>query len=223
MSRFDAVVCGLGNIGAHLVAHLARLATVRRILLVDPQRYEAANLRTQDISRGDVGRPKATAQARRLRRIDPTLAVTAFVGGIEDVPLAHLAARVLVTCLDSRAARRIASRSAWRVGVPWVDSGVRGAELLARVTVYLPAPDAPCFDCALSERDYAHLEQTYPCAGAVAAAPTGAPSGLGALAAAMQALECEKLLAGRSEQAAVGREVIVSTLAHRHFRHPPRP
>jgi molybdopterin/thiamine biosynthesis adenylyltransferase len=215
MSRFDAVVCGLGNIGAHLVSHLARLASVRRILLVDPQRYEAANLRTQDIVRADVGRPKATVQARRLRRIDPTLAVTAFVGSIEDVPLGRLAARVLVSCLDSRAARRTLGAIAWRHQVPMVDAGVRGEDLLARVTVYVPGLDASCYECAFSERDYANLEQVHPCAGGAVAAPTGAPSGLGALAAALQALECDKLLTGRPEHAAVGRQVTMCALTHR--------
>jgi hypothetical protein len=47
--------------------------------------------------------------------------------------------------------------------------------------------------------------------------PTNAPSGLGALAASLQALECQKLLAGQWDDVAVGRQVTISALGHRHY------
>jgi len=203
-----------GNIGSHVVAHLARSTGVRRITLIDHDLYDDTNLRSQDIRRRDVGRPKVTVQARRLREIDPTLEIEALATSVEAVPLGRLRCDVLLAGVDSRAARRAINALAWRLGVPWIDAGVNGEELLARINVYVPGAGQPCYECAWSDRDYETLEQAYPCAGATPAA-TNAPSALGALAGALQVLECRTLLAGDWEQVAVGRQVTVSARGHR--------
>jgi len=212
------VVVGAGGaIGSHLVPHLGRMAGIRRVTLIDHDVYEAKNLASQDITRRDLGRPKAMGQARRLRRIAPEITATAVAERVEDVPLGLLHGDVLLACLDSRAARRTVNLCAWRLGVPWIDAGVRREDLLARVNVYRPGPDEPCLECAWEDRDYETAEQAYPCAADEGPAPTNAPSGLGALAAALQALECEKLLAGRHEHVAAGSQVTISALGHRHY------
>ena len=125
---------------------------------------------------------------------------------------------MILAGLDSREARRYANQAAWRLGVPWIDAGVEAGGLLARVNVYMPGPDAPCLECAWDQRDYDGLEQQYPCLGA-AGAPhaTNAPSSLGALAAALQATECAKLLDGRAERAAAGRQVLLDALYHKFY------
>lgn len=222
------VVIGAGgNIGSHLVTHLARLPGVRRILLVDQDYYSESNLGSQDIRRRDVGRPKATVQARRLREIDARITVEAVLASVETVALGKLRCDVMLACVDSRAARRAISALAWRLGVPWIDAGVNGPELLARMNVYTPGPEQPCYECAMDDGDYATLEQAYPCLGGESSvAPTNAPSALGALAAALQALECRKLLAGAREEVAVGKQVTVCARTHRElvtaFRPNPR-
>ena len=58
------------------------------------------------------------------------------------------------------------------------------ADSLARVSVFLPGPAQPCFECAWDEKDYQSLEVKRPC-GAEVAERTGAPPFLGALAAAL--------------------------------------
>ena len=211
------VVGAGGNIGSHLVPHLGRMPGVRRVTLLDRDVYEKKNLASQDITRYDLGKPKATVQARRLRRINPALAVTAIVEAVENVPLGLLRGDLLLACLDSRAARRSVNLSAWRLGRPWIDAGVRGEELLARLNVYVPGPGQPCLECAWDARDYETLEQAYPCAGEDAPPATNAPSGLGALAASLEALECQKWLAGERERVAVGQQVTISALTHRHY------
>jgi molybdopterin/thiamine biosynthesis adenylyltransferase len=209
------VVGAGGNIGSQTVPHVARMAGVRRVTLIDSGVYEEKNLTSQAIEPPDVGRPKAILQARRLHAINPALSVTAVGDVVANVPLGLLRGDVVLACLDSRAARCAVNLSAWRLGIPWIDSGVHGAELLARVNVYLPGPEQPCYECAFDARDYEMLEQSYPCAGQDTPPATNAPSGLGALAAALQVLECQKLLAGNHAQLAVGRQVTISALAHR--------
>jgi molybdopterin/thiamine biosynthesis adenylyltransferase len=211
------IVVGAGNIGSHALPHVGRMPGVRCVTLVDRDLYDEKNLVSQDITRRDVGRPKAVVQARRLRAINPALAVTAIVEAVANVPLGLLRGDVMLACLDSRAARRIVNVSAWRLGMPLIDAGVNGEELLARVNVYLPGVDQPCLECAFDEADYQTLEQEYPCGGQGTPRATNAPSGLGALAAALQVLECQKVLAGQRELLAVGKQVVISALAHRHF------
>ena len=212
------VVLGAGgHIGSHLVPHLGRMRGIARVRLVDPDVYEARNVLGQDIVPSDVGQPKSVVQGRRLGQINPALEVTAIVDRLENVPLGALRADVLLGCLDSRAPRRSLNLVAWRLGVPWIDAGVNGGELLARMNVHVPGPGRPCLECAWDGRDYELLEQAYPCADEPATPATNAPSGLGALVASLQALECRKLLDGDHDHVAIGQQVTISALAHRHM------
>jgi adenylyltransferase/sulfurtransferase len=165
-----------------------------------------------------VGKEKATVQARALRRINPRLRVRAIAEPVEAVPLGRLRADVIIACLDSRGARQYVNQAAWRLGVPWIDTGVEGGGLLARVNVYAPGDDSPCIECAWDEGDYRLVEQNYSCAGeGLRAAPTGAPSSLGALAASLAAIECQKLVTGQSDRVLTGRQVVIDALYHKHY------
>ncbi|HXF39881.1 MAG TPA: ThiF family adenylyltransferase [Blastocatellia bacterium] len=212
------VVGAGGNIGSHLVPHLARMSNVSRVTLIDRDVYEAKNLWSQDISPGDVGKRKVGIQARRLRRINHELKVETIFDAVERVPLGKIFADVILACLDSRIARQHVSQFAWRLGVPLIDAGVEPTSLLARINVYVPGADRPCLECAWDDRDYDALEHTYPCArGASKVAATNAPSSLGALAASLQAIECEKLLRGEFENVAVSKQVLIDAANHKHY------
>ena len=217
------VIAGLGNTGSHLAPLVARLAPVTRLTLVDPDAYGAANRAGQAIAAADAG-PKAEVQAARLRRIRPELEVTATVGRIEDVPLGRLRARLIVSCVDSRLARWRINQIAWRLGVPWLDCGVRAAEWLARAAAFAPAAGAACLECAWGPQDYRLMEQPYSCT-AGEAAPTNAPAALGALAAALVAVEVARLAAGEAG-ALAGRQIVYDggrqRLAGASFRRNPR-
>ena len=215
MTGAHLIVVGAGgNIGSHLVPHLGRMAAVGSITLVDGDTYEAANLAGQDIRACDVGRPKVLVQAARLKAINPALRVVARREVVEALPLGELRADAILACLDSRAARQSVNEAAWRLGVPWVDAGVEGTQLLARVNVYRPAAEAPCLECAWDERDYAALEARYPCGYGAARTPTHAPSSLGAAAAALQAIECQRVLGDAGRPPLTSGELLVD-LAHR--------
>ena len=191
-----------------------------RVLLVDPQVYEEKNLGCQDIYAGDVGRPKALVQARRLRRINPAIKARAFCARVEDLPLGLLRVDAILSCVDSRAARLYINQAAWRLGVPWVDGAVDGAALLARVSVYVPGPEAVCAECQMDDEDYqaAALEQPYACQqGGAGPAATNAPASLGLVTAGIMALECRKLLAGERDTLLAGRQVMLDLRHHTHF------
>lgn len=211
------VVGAGGNIGSHLVPHLARNPRVKRLTLIDPDRYEPDNLRGQDIAGTDVGEPKVIAQARRLRSINGAIAITPIHESVEHVPLGKLRANFIVACLDSRKSRLVVNQAAWRLGVPWIDAGVNATGLLARVQVFMPDADGPCLECSWDQSDYDAVEQRYPCQLDSAPAATNAPSSLGALAAALQTIECEKVLAGNQDCALVGRDLMLDAHHHKHY------
>ena len=221
------VVVGAGNIGSHLVPHLGRMPGLARVTLVDRDSYDGSNLAGQDITRRDIGRPKARVQAARLRRINPGLEVAAVAAAVEDLPLGLLRADALLGCVDSRVARQTLNLVTRRLGVPWIDAGVQASGWLARVSVYAPDARAACLECGWDQRDYDLLEQDYPCArDATEPPPTHAPSALGALAASMQALECQTLLSGESDGSRpASRQVVIDARHHTHYvtslpRHP---
>ena len=124
---------------------------------------------------------------------------------------------VILACLDSRHARMVVNQAAWRLGVPWIDAGIDADGLLARVRVFVPRRDAPCLECGWDQPDYDVLEQSYPCAAAAAPASTRGSSALGALAASLQAIECDKLLAGDSPSALIDRDLLLDARNHKHY------
>lgn len=214
----SAVVVGAGNLGSFLIGLLARLPAIGRLVIIDRDHYDPSNVRGQDITMRDVGLAKASVQARRARRINPALAIEPLVEPVENVPLGRLRVDAILSCVDSRQTRQYINTAAWRVGAPLIEAGVLADGLLARIEVYVPGPAAPCLECGWSEADYAALEQTYACnAGDDTPPPTSAPASLGALTAALQAIECEKLLAGQVQDALVARQVVLDARSHRHF------
>jgi|SRR5579872_1793987 len=216
MAGKSIVVAGAGgNIGSHLMPHLARMRQVGRVVLIDRDIYETRNLDNQDILPRDVGRPKVEVQARRIVEIRPDIEVVAIHTSLETVPVGIWRADLIVAALDSRLARQVVNERAWRVGVLWVDSGVLASECLARVNLYSPSSEAPCLECAWSAEDYKLLEQQYPCGAGDAPLPTGATSALGALAASLAALEIGKLLDGETDSAAIGMQVTLNARGHR--------
>ena len=206
-----------GNIGSHAVVALARTGILARLTLIDPDIYEAGNLASQDISRRDLGRHKVDVLAARIHRIEPSLRVETIAERVERVPLGRLRADIIATGLDGLASRGWINRATRRLGIPWIDAGVRAEGLLARVDVFALAADAACMECAWSEQERAAVDIRYPCDPPAAPAPSGAPAYLGALAASLQCVECVKLLSGQSNQAWPGQQILVEASTHHHY------
>ncbi|HLG05508.1 MAG TPA: ThiF family adenylyltransferase [Gemmatimonadales bacterium] len=216
-SRHLVLVGAGGNIGSHLVPHLARMPEVGRLTLIDRDIYEHRNRLNQEMPPGAAGRKKAAVQAARARRINPALAVTAIAEDVEALPLGALRSDLILAGLDSRRARQRVNQAAWILGIPWLDGGVLATGLLARVTRYLPGDSHPCLECRWDAADYAALEQSYPCDGPTPANRAPAPASLGALAASLLALECRKLLLGEGSVLDPGSELVLDAAHHRHY------
>jgi len=215
------VVVGLGNIGSQTVDALGRIPGLKRVILVDPDYYSESNLASQRILRRDLNKAKVHVQARRLSEINPGLEVIPVLDSIANVPRGWLRGCVMLTALHSAAARRDACEAAWRMGATVVDGGVDPELGLGRVTVYAPAPDAPCFECSLEEDDYQAMPVRHLCGAdaiddAEVTATNGSPS-LGAFVGALAVIEVEKLLAGQLKQSLAGRQLVVDLTHHNQY------
>ena len=80
---------------------------------------------------------------------------------------------MLLGCLDTRRSRRYLNEAAWHLGsMAYLDAGVEPDGALARVSLYIPGPEAACLECGWGPNDYAALEHAYPCGGGAEAATT---------------------------------------------------
>lgn len=193
------LVVGAGALGNEVLKNLA-LVGVGTVVVVDMDHVEPANLSRSVLFRAeDGGRPKAEVAAARAREINPEIRVVPVVGDvIHDVGLGLFAAvDVVIGCLDNREARLWVNRQCWKVGTPWVDSGIQ--EIQGVVKVFVP-PDSACYECAMTARDYQLLNVRYSCPllrrdqileGKVPTAPT-----IASMMAALEVQEALKLIHG---------------------------
>jgi len=203
-----AAVAGLGTIGSSLVSLLPSLG-FGSVVLIDSDVYEYKNLMGQSIAESYVGYPKALMQAKRLSSINSKINVTACVDDIQHVSWNHLHCDVILGCFDNNLARQITSEFAWRIGLPYIDCGVKGDGMLARVDVYIPnGTDAPCIECSWKDSDYERLEVEYPCSKGQIQSGTNSPIYLGSLAASIQAAECARIIKGDFRHA--GARIVLS-------------
>jgi hypothetical protein len=104
------------------------------------------------------------------------------------------------------------------LGIPYIDAGINSRGLLVRVETHIPGDSAPCLQCCWAGRDYELLAQSYSCTGKLLEpAPTRAPSALGALAASLQALECQKILGGMIDRSVAGKQIVIQAEFQQHF------
>lgn len=223
----SAVVVGLGATGSVTVSLLARWSRIVRLVLVDYDRYEAANLGSQNLLAADVGQAKAEAQAARVRAINPELEVIALVDDVDNLPLGLLRCDVILCCVDSRRARQAVNRIACRLGKPLLDVAV-GAPSLARMSVWRPNQTSACIECNWPQEIYDRLDQRHPCNPAASSVPaTAAPAELGSLAASIQCSALRNLWdSDAAETLPSGTQLMIDTATWRlhrvSFRRNPR-
>ena len=194
LAAAKVLVVGAGALGNEVLKNLA-LVGVGTTYVIDRDAIETSNLSRSVLFRAsDGGRPKAQVAAERAREINPEVAFHWLKGDvINDLGLGLFAdVDVVIGCLDNREARLWVNRQCWKVGTPWVDSGIQ--EIQGVVKVFVP-PDSACYECAMTARDYQLLNLRYSCPllsreqileGKVPTAPT--------IASMMGALEVQEAL-----------------------------
>jgi molybdopterin/thiamine biosynthesis adenylyltransferase len=164
LKRAKVFIAGLGALGNEVAKNLA-LAGIGNLQLLDFDRVEYTNLnRTVLFSAEDVGSPKVRAASRSIRRINPSISVTAFHEKLQELVEGHGRALqtvdLLVGCLDNREARFILNHLSVAHRIPYVDGGMLNAMGSVRVSV---PPYTPCLECDVPQSAYAQIGQRYRC------------------------------------------------------------
>jgi len=209
--RLSLLLVGAGLVGSFLASFLARWPRLGRLRILDRECF-AFNNRSSQILPCDIGRPKAAVLADQVRQINPALEVEWIHADLVAVPWGIFRCDVVLACLDSKGARRLVNEAAWRYGVPWIDAGV-AKPLLARVGVFVPGDASSCYECGLDDADYA-ADVSHPCQPAEPAPATDTSAHHGALAAALQATQLEKLTGDLAGGSLAGRELLLDALSH---------
>jgi len=179
VSAATVVVIGVGAVGSE-VARLLAQSGVGRLVLCDPDQVSESNLsRGALFEANDVGEPKVTVAATTLAKLTPDTRVDARPLELRSgVGLAELReAAVVISCLDSRAARLELATRCNLVEVAMLDGGTHpwGGE----VRVF-PA-GGRCFGCGMSHTDLAVRDDPWSCARPVVAQPYGASGPVSAM------------------------------------------
>lgn len=151
LAAASVLVVGAGGLGVPVLQYLAA-AGIGRIGVVDGDVVEASNLHRQPLyGVADVGRPKATVAAERLRALNPEVRIEAHptmatAANIDELVRNH---DLVVECTDNFRAKFLVNDAVVRALKPAVFASVHQYE--GQVQVYRPLPHWPCLRCLWPE------------------------------------------------------------------------
>jgi molybdopterin-synthase adenylyltransferase len=194
LAKATAVILGVGALGNE-VARLLAMAGVGHLMLCDPDVVSESNLsRTVLFRAADIGYPKVDAAARGLADLAPGITVETVVAPhVSGVGLARLRdADLVISCLDSMAARVALASRCNAVGAGLIDAGTNPWG--GQVCYYRPG--GSCLGCALSERQRALRDDPWSCSQPASDEAVGASAPVSALLGAWQAATALRVLFG---------------------------
>jgi len=146
LAQAKVLVVGTGGLGSPVLYYLAA-AGVGTLGIVDDDRVDVTNLQRQILHwEKDLGRGKTESAGEKLRAFNSTLTYHLYPERLTEGNVETLIGNyeLVVAAVDNRETRRILNHACYRLGVPWIDGGIR--EYSGTVTVYVP-PRGPCYEC----------------------------------------------------------------------------
>jgi len=184
LTAAHAVIIGCGGLGSHSANTLVRMG-IGTIDLIDHDTVDLTNLhRTAVYTEADVGKPKSTVLAARLRDVNREVAIYDHHLTVTRDNIHTLLddATIILDGTDSLPLRRTINTAAIDLHIPWVYAGV--TDTCGMILGIIPGK-TPCFHC---------LSHTLP-------KPTQTPlpihGALPAITAALQCVEALHILQGR--------------------------
>ncbi len=179
-----SVLCvGAGGLGAPALLYLAA-AGVGKIGIVDFDAVEESNLQRQVLfTTDDLGKPKASRAAARLRALNPDIEITAYDDELtaENAPALFDAHDIVIDGSDNFETKYLVNDMAVKSGKPWVYGAIQGFE--GQVCVFDTPENGPCYRCLFPEMPKARIRN---CA---EAGVIGAVAGITGATQAMQAIQ----------------------------------
>jgi len=183
--RAKVCVVGIGGLGSTIVTQLAGMG-IGLLRIVDRDVVERANIHRQSIfDVNSIGMAKVEAAEKRIREINPDVAVEALPFSINDFNVEQIVEgmNVVLDGLDSFSTRRVVNRACVKLGVPYVFGSAM--EMFGNVSTIIPG-ETPCLDCFLPRREPS-----------VTCATVGVHPSLVSIIASMEVSEAIKIITGR--------------------------
>ncbi len=142
-------MAGVGGLGSSAGIYLAA-AGVGKITVCDSDRVELSNLNRQTLyGITDVGMPKATLAAQRLKAFNPQIEVEPNISEIDHAVAGGLieGSDLVLDCLDNLETRVAMNRAIIAAGIPMIYAAC--SELTGHVS-FLHPPETPCLECFVS-------------------------------------------------------------------------
>ncbi|MCR9144332.1 MAG: HesA/MoeB/ThiF family protein [bacterium] len=186
-------VIGAGGLGSPVLLYLAA-AGVGHIACIDGDHLELTNLQRQVLySTDDVGQPKATVAAQRVRALNPEVEVQAIVGRFTPANAAGYLRGydLLIETSDNFPTKFLANDAAVLGGIPLITGGILRFE--GQVLAVRPGETA-CYRCI--------FERPPPADAVPNCAQAGVLGAIAGIVGSLQAAEALKLLTGAGEDPA---------------------
>lgn len=184
------LLVGAGGLGNPAAAYLAA-AGIGHLTIADGDSIELSNLQRQILfNTADVGQKKADVVSKRLRAMNPDIAVTSFPYYIDADNVENLVAdhHIIIDGSDSFSTRFLVNDACIQLGKPLVFGSV--LKFQGQVTV-INYKDGPCLRCIFPEEPEAQYLPSCSEAGVLGVVP--------ALVASIQVTEAIKVLLGLSK------------------------
>jgi len=188
-------IVGLGGLGAPAALYLAA-AGVGHLTVIENDLLENSNLQRQVLyETRDVGKPKVEQGVRHLQALNPWVSYRGVGELLEEGNAISLLAghQVVISCVDSGAARQVINRACLELNTPWVDGGVVRSH--GMVMTHLPR-QGPCYHCLHPEEDFQE---------GLTPAQLGVWGAAAGVIGSLQAMEALKLILGETANLLVGR------------------
>ncbi|MEA2784211.1 MAG: sulfur-carrier protein adenylyltransferase/sulfurtransferase [Candidatus Eremiobacteraeota bacterium] len=150
LSRARVLVIGAGGLGSPVLAYLAA-AGIGRIVVVDDDTVDVTNLQRQILyDTADVGAPKASRAAERLRALNPQIAIDALTVRFDAGNARELVrlVDVVVDGSDTFSTRYLVNDACVLEGKPDVHGAIFRFD--GQLSVF-GAPGGPCYRCLYPE------------------------------------------------------------------------
>jgi molybdopterin/thiamine biosynthesis adenylyltransferase len=188
LGESTVMLVGVGGLGSWTASLLAR-AGVGRLRLIDPDIVETVNLHRQNLyTESDVGWPKVSVAARRLRSINSQVTVVSHRAILRESTLKLFApgADLIIDGTDNFATRYLINDYAVANNIPWIFTGVVATE--GQFMVVRPGLTA-CLRCLMPDKPDTEIT----------CMQLGVFGPAVAMHSARQAAEAIKLLSGNTE------------------------
>lgn len=191
LEKCAAAVIGMGALGTVAAELLAR-AGVGKLFVVDRDVVELTDLQRQLLyDEADIGKPKASAAAEKLKRINSEIKIIAAVSDVDCKSIEKLVGKpdFVLDCTDNLETRFLMNEYCLKNKLPWIHAAAIRETAQLMLFDFRKSPTQPCFACLFGNSAAEGTCDTF-----------GVLSSATAIIAAMQATEALKIMVGMPEE-----------------------